>query len=110
MTRKQLVDYITSWNVKYPYDREWRIKHKISLFSPEHKKMCLLDIYMEKVEDDLYKEAREDFIREKKIKEEFGVASLRDRDYIPGAGNWLSAAEDTMSETEVDAMFDKIKF
>lgn len=110
MNREQLSKYITDWNVRYPYDKIWREKHKVPLFSKEHRNMVLLDIYMEKVEDDLYKDAREKYLKEKKAQEEAGVTAMRDVKYIRGAGNWLNASEDSMSESEQDALFNKINF
>lgn len=110
MTKEQLKRYITNWNVRYPYDKGWREKHKIALFSLEHKQMTLVDIYMERLEDGLYTEAAQRHLDKKKEDEEFGVTPMRDRSYVRGAGNWLSAAEDKMSQAEQDALFDKIKF
>lgn len=109
MTKDQLTKYIVSWNLKYPYDKTWRSKYQIPIFSPSHKQMCLVDIWMEIEEERLYDEAVEDYIANKKQEEEGSVTSLRDRPYIKGYGNWLSASEDKMSQEEKDKLFDKIQ-
>lgn len=110
MEKDQLTKYITTWNVKYPYDKAWRVKHKIPLFSPSHKSMTLLDILMEVEEDRLYAEAIEAHKARKKLEDENIVVPLRDQKYIPGQGNWLNASEDNMSDEEIDAIFNKITF
>ena len=71
--------------------------------------MCLVDIWMEVEEERLYNEALAVHMGNKKQEEEGSVISLRDRPYVPGYGNWLSAAEDQMSQEEVDKLFDKIQ-
>ena len=110
MSSEQLTSFITRWNIRYPYDKAWRVKHGIPLFSAAHRNMCLVDILMEIEEDKLYKEAHEEAARLREQAEMFGVTAQRDLDYIPGAGNWLRAAEDSMSQEDQDALFDKIKF
>ena len=110
MTKSQLVKYITNWNVRYPYDKSWRVRHGVALFSPEHKKMVLVDILLEDMEDSLYVEAREKHLDAKKRQEEAGVTALRDLPYVKGAGNWLRASEDGMTDSEQDELFDKISF
>ena len=110
MQQSELVKYITKWNIKHPFDKTWRVKHGIALFSSEHRQMCLVDILMEIEEDKLYDEAYKEVARKKEQAELYGVTAPRDLDYIPGAGNWLSAAEDSMSLEDADALFDKIKF
>ena len=109
MTKQELTSYIVSWNIKYPYDKTWRSKYKVPIFSPSHKQMCLADIWMEIEEERLYDEAVEKYRDEKKEREEGSVTSLRDKPYIKGYGNWLSAAEDKMSQEEIDNLFDKIQ-
>jgi|SRR5690554_1333142 len=109
MTKEELNKFITSWNIRYPYDKRWREKHKIPLFSLKHREMTLADILLEETEDRLYKEAREEYLKREKQKEEAGVIPLRDREYIPGSSNWLSPSEDNMTEEEVDLLFDNIK-
>jgi hypothetical protein len=110
MTKADLTKHIVSWNIKYPYDKTWRNKYKIPIFSPSHKKMCLVDIWMEVEEERLYDDAIDSYNAKKKQEEEGSVTSLRDRPYVPGYGNWLQAAEDRMSEAEKNKLFDKIKF
>ena len=71
--------------------------------------MVLIDILLEVEEDKLYDRLIKDHIKEKQQQEEISLTSLRDREYIPGQGNWLKASEDSMSEEEQDDLFDKIK-
>jgi hypothetical protein len=110
MTKKQLVDFITRWNAKYPYDKVWRSKNKIPLFSPDHKSMTLVDIFLEVEEDRLYREALDEYNKQKEREDNSIVTSLSEKEYIKGQGNWLNASEDNMSDEEIDEIFNKIKF
>jgi len=106
----ELTNYITNWNIKYPFDKAWRSKHKIPFLSIQHKQMCLIDILLEQKEDKVYEDLRAKYLKEQKGKEELSIIPLRDREYIPGEGNYLKPREDSMSEKEVEDLFDKITF
>ena len=108
MTRREIDSYLTSWNVKYPYDRRWREKYKVPLFSSQHRSMCLVDIKLDMYEDEIYSKLRKEYLEEQG--KESSQSSLRDKQYIPGYGNWLKPVEDTMTEQEKESLFNKIKF
>ena len=110
MDKKGLIDFITNWNVSHPYDKVWRVKHNIPLFSTDHKNMVLLDILLETEEDKLYEDARKKYLKDKELNENSIVIPLSEREYIPGQGNWLAASENKMSQSQIDDLFDKIKF
>lgn len=109
MTKEQRDRYIHLWNIQYPYDRVWRVKYQVPLFSDKHRDMTLLDILMDYEEDILYKEAIEEQEKAQKLKEEGSIFDSRDKPYIQGQGNWLKASEDSLSDEEQDDLFDKIK-
>jgi len=47
-------DFVYKWNLSYPIDRWWRLKHKVSFNSPEHRVKSLLDMKIEWEEDQLF--------------------------------------------------------
>jgi hypothetical protein len=72
--------------------------------------MTLLDILLEVVEDRLYKEAIEEHRQKEEKLKENEFPTLRDKDYVPGYGNWLTPGEDNMTDEDQDILFDKIRF
>lgn len=108
--KNELRKFISNWNIKYPYDKEWRERHNIPFLSQKHREMVLLDILLEKIENDLYEEAISNWKKKKEKEEDSSLFSIRDKEYIPGYGNWLRPAEDSMTEEDQDILFDKIKF
>jgi hypothetical protein len=110
MTKSERSKFITEWNIKYPYDKVWRNKYKVAIFSSSHRDMSLFDILLDYEEDKLYEEAYENS-KDKILKDEqSSITSLRDKDYIPGYGNWLASSEDSLSEQESEDLFNKLKF
>jgi hypothetical protein len=114
MTKKDFLRVIQKWNIDHPYDRFWRTKYKVSLFSPEHKAMCPVDIVLEVEEIKLYQEMEEELKKEAEEEDNHFVRTRGDSSgygdkYIPGSGNFLSHSEDNLSSEETDEMFDNIK-
>jgi len=109
VAKGNLREFIVQWNSKYPYDKSWRLKYGVPLFSQKHKDMCLLDILAEYEEGVLFQELYDDNKARKDLEENNVVIPLRDRDYIKGYGNWLKSSEDGMSQEEQDSLFDNIK-
>lgn len=114
MTKNNFLYIVKKWNLDHPYDKSWRSRYKVSLFSPEHKAMCPVDMVLEFEELKLYKELEDQLEKEKEDKDDHFVKTLsdnpgRDDEYVPGAGNFLSDSEDNLSEDELDSLFDNIK-
>lgn len=40
-------DFIKEWNQTFPFDKWYRDRYKIGLFSKAHLELCQIDIYME---------------------------------------------------------------
>ena len=77
-------DYIINWNVRFPYDRQWRKKYNIPFKSAVHKEISFLDQLLDLEEDRIFEELA--------AKEE----------YIPDSGDWLKVPEitkDNMQES-----------
>lgn len=84
-------DFVYKWNLSYPIDRWWRLKHKVSFNSPEHRVKSLLDMKIEWEEDQLFNNL---FNKEK---------------YVPNTGQYIKEdiSEDLyLSDAE---KFDKFK-
>jgi len=64
-----ITDFVLQWSLKYPIDKWWRDKYKVSFNSPQHRVLSFIDLRFEYEEDLL-------FHRE-------------ERDYKPNTGNWL---------------------
>lgn len=85
-------DFIYRWNMSFPIDRWWRQKHKIPIFSKEHRDSCFIDQLIEFHEDRIF-------------------AELTNRDvikpYEAGTGNWINIQK--LSKQDIDDAFDRIK-
>jgi hypothetical protein len=95
MLRHQSKALIVWWNNRFPLDREYRKKHNIALFSPQHREMSQVDIYLDWLEDRVYEEALEEVRQEIKNEEEFKK------------GVWLKDSIDD-DPNAADAFFGKI--
>lgn len=73
MNREELIQGVNCWNMKFPMDRWWRIKHNVAFMSPVHRECSFLHQLMEFEEDKLFSQA---------VKEE-NLADV----YIPGVGD-----------------------
>lgn len=85
---------IIRWNNRFPLDRIWRQKHNVAFGSEEHRAVSQLDIYLEWLEDELYKEAEQRAQDSIKREKEFEK------------GIWLR--DTTTTEDDDLALFDKI--
>lgn len=113
MTKEDFLLVIQKWNIDHPYDKAWRDKYKVSLFSPDHRAMCPVDIVLEIEEFLLYKKMEEDLVKEKEKEDNHFVKTISagvDDEYVPGLGNFLKHPEDSLSDEEKDELFDNIKF
>jgi len=114
MTKGNFLDVIKKWNLDHPYDHAWRERHKVSLFSPEHRKMCPVDMVLEIEEFKFFAELQKDLEKEKEDLDNHFVKTISDNPgiddkYVPGGGNFLSDSEDSLSSEEFDDLFDNIK-
>lgn len=91
MTLDELKDFVNWWNVTFPFDRWWRLKHKVALFSEEHKKQSPIDIRLEYEEDRVFRQLNRE-----------------DKKYTPGMGNWLNKQSLVMSQEEIDSTFENL--
>lgn len=85
-----LEKFVYDWNIKFPIDRWWRLKHKIPFNSRVHRESSFIDMYFEFLEDKMW----DKFL--KKV----------ETDYVPGSGDFLIKRE--MTQKEIDDLFDKI--
>lgn len=82
-SKKDIESFIYKWNLNYPIDRWWREKHKVIFNSPQHRVVSFLDMYIEWLEDKIYKSELEKGVK----------------NYTYKPGDWL---EDGEKGEEVD--------
>lgn len=73
---------ILEWNYTFPLDAWWRKKYKIALFSKEHLEANQVDITLEYLEEELFKEMSERYVQRQKDKDkvvDFSRSMLKDR-------------------------------
>lgn len=87
---------IVEWNLKYAYDKWWRLKYSVPFGSQQHLQMNPIDIAFEYEEDRLFKE-------EFKAKKD---PSLQDK-YYPGEGSFLMPSK-RFIDVVYDPMLDNI--
>ena len=90
-----LKDFIFKWTIDFPIDRWWRKKHGVIFNSSIHREVSFIDMFVEFLEDELYKESME------KIK------ILEKEPYIPGERNFLFMRE--VAQEISDEEFDNIE-
>lgn len=56
MDKISIRNKVIEWNVRFPYDHKWRVKHNIAFMSLAHKESNFLDQLFELEEDLLYSE------------------------------------------------------
>jgi hypothetical protein len=54
-----LKEFMIKWNMAYPFDRWWRLKHGIPFGSKKHKKANFIDMIVELREDLYFKQLKE---------------------------------------------------
>lgn len=89
--------FIVWWNTQFPVDYWWRKKYNIPFNSEKHRKLCLIDAYIEYKEEEMIKESIEDYKRKKDDLEDYKIT-----------GNYLKRSEDTMTQEEIDQAFDNM--
>ena len=93
MTEK-IKEEIIKWNNRFPLDRWWRNKHKVSYLSPEHREFSFYSQLFEYNEEVLFNEFKAEREQEK-VEEE--------NSYSPDNGNWWKG--NSSSEEDVDDWF-----
>ena len=96
-TKKDLEDFIVSWNSKYKYDRRWRKKYNIPFGSKTHLEVSQIDIYLDICEDKIFEKAKLEYLE-----------SLRGKEEYEKTGRFLK--EIKLSQEDEDKLFKKIKF
>ena len=96
-TQKDLESFMSTWNVRFKYDRRWRKKYNISFGSKEHLEANQVDIFIDLLEDRMFEKAKVEYLENKKREEEYRQT-----------GRFLKEVE--MSPEEEDKLFKKIKY
>ncbi len=66
----KLRDFIVTWNNNFPLDRVYRRKYNIPFNSQQHKNLCQIDVLLDLLEDDLFKDYyQEQLERQSKLKQ-----------------------------------------
>ena len=82
---------LVSWNNLFPLDRLYRQRNNILYNSAAHREVCQIDIYLDWLEAELFKEYEADFIESEK------------RVDLYKKGIWLQEREDKdMSDEDFD--------
>lgn len=89
-----LRDLIIRWNNDNPLDKKFREKYNIPFNSPQHRQTNQLDILMEYVEEEVFKEFRKT------------IETSIEKEKQYQAGQWLQ--ERQLSSEESQDLFDKI--
>jgi len=84
---------LVSWNNLFPLDRLYRQRNNILYNSAAHRGLCQIDIYLDWLETELFKEYEADFIESEKRVEQYKN------------GIWLHEKED---QEMTDEDFDNI--
>lgn len=71
MDKNDIRNKVIEWNIRFPYDHKWRVKHNIAFMSLAHKESNFLDQMFEFDEDELYYELSQP------------------EDYVIDSGEWL---------------------
>jgi hypothetical protein len=90
---------VIAWNNRFPLDRWWRNKHKISFQSPAHRESTFFGQCFEYYEDLMIKEYRENAKKE-------AENSGEEKKYKPMSGDWWSGL--VSSESEIEDWFNTL--
>ncbi len=90
----RLREFLVDFNNTFPLDKEYRKKYNIPFNSTSHRQVCQIDVYMEWLENELYREYEHEIKNAVERKEKYDN------------GEWLSANE-TAAKSENKA-FDSI--
>ncbi len=61
---------VIDFNNRFPFDKIWREKHGVALFSEKHLKTSQIDIYLEWLEGQLFEEFKKQISDERLMNEE----------------------------------------
>lgn len=86
--------FLIEWNNTFVLDKSYRSSNNIKFNSPDHRQSCQIDIYLEHLEDEIFKEHLE-----------FSVETERKKDSY-SKGIWME--EKKIDEAELAAIFDNI--
>lgn len=64
-TSDGLISEVYQWNARFPIDRWWREKYKVSFLSPIHLSTCFIDMLFDYTEDLIYMKERLKGLKEK---------------------------------------------
>jgi len=85
----ELRAFVTKWNVDFPIDRWWRLKHNVAFNSSAHREVSFLDMRFEFEEDKLFEDLK---------------ASMKIKPYVLNSGNYMDFEKrnpiDTRTEEE----------
>lgn len=94
MKIEDIKNFMIQWNRKFPVDRWWREKHKVSFLSTEHRETSFLTQLIEFTEDVYFQEEKEVEERE---------------NYIPNIGDYLKDPITTLDLEEKECSNDFIE-
>jgi hypothetical protein len=100
MIKNKVKGSIIDWNNRFPLDRWWRKKYKVSYLSEEHRKSIFFNQYFEYLEEETFNE----HLRKVQLEDERKKNGL-DEPYRPMEDNWWKAKE--VSKEEADNWFKK---
>lgn len=55
---------LIDWNLRFRYDRRWRIKHNIAFNSKAHRESNQIDIWFEMREDRLFEKLEKEYVEQ----------------------------------------------
>ena len=96
MTKNKIKGSIIDWNNRFPLDRQWRKKYKVSYLSEEHRKSIFFNQFFEYFEDKVYQDHYNKAKEEAKKRENNELKAK----YKPMEGNWWKGKEATKEEAE----------
>lgn len=62
---------IVEWNLKYKYDRAWRLKYRIPFGSQKHLEVSQIDMMFDVLEDKVFEELQKEYEELKIAKKEY---------------------------------------
>ena len=92
LKKEDLEDFMYKWNIQFPIDRWYREKYKLRFGSDEHRRVKILDISFEYLEDQAYLKAQKQY------------------EYTPNEGKFLRTRkkEEKLTLEEVEREFKNI--
>ena len=86
VSKTDIESFIYNWNIRYPIDRWWREKHKVSFNSPQHRVISFLDMFIEWAEDQLFEKEK--------------TMAIKNATYV--SGDWLKPREISFVDSDKD--------